>query len=546
MKKTGAVLLLFASTALPVHAQEESEAGRSLSGLIQENSENCDFTFFTHSDDILDLRSDAETVCVDLLSGRDILALGKDDYPGGMTVYTGAGRDIVLLPDGDDVVITYDDEDEEILTRGGNDKVVMRGRLAEGQERPGRAPKTKVSMGTGDDRLEFGMPGSEGVVRLRSPDLEIRAGEWGKLDVDAYCGRHSDHRTVDLSFLENSARKSVSIDADGCGISLRRQSGPLRLRQVGSRLDLMVRPEFGAIYEFPAPLDVDVEKGASISASFESSSKDSVVNWQGFGFASLNFDLRSNEMGGKFDVESGGPLYATVDLAEGEVVANLRSGDEIEMVLAGAMTTSRMSFELAARQVRVHWYPEFGRFPSLRIADEAEVTRVSGKADAEEMGVRAAIDDWAIRDGMVIATKAGESSIFMSKKDRVSGDGDQSTSSDFGSEKPLLFDEMNEVEQAKSLYSAMASAVETRTEKVETDSVEFVIQRRMKDGSCLDVMMFDVDGVHDKIRIDCDDLISSVSASNYETVRVSSGGKTMSVAINGRSGFRVDRMSVKE
>jgi hypothetical protein len=538
MKKQAIQVLAFLLVGSTLaHASELKEAQASeikddnLANLIERNSENCKFTFFSEGDDILDLRGKKGFPCFDLKSGRDILALDPGDYPTGTTVFTGPGRDIVVLPDGDDKVFAFNDEDEEYILRGGNDYVVIPGILATGINIPGRAGRTIIKPGSGRDRIIFGDMSRAEIARMRSPNLEVWGNDPGNLKLEAVCGRYFDSRNIDVTFPENAHEKKVDVEAFGCGLSFPRQSGDLVLYQKGGRLNLTVQSDEWQEGHRPSVIKAKIDNGTSLASGFQTSAKESVFSWHGQGLASFSAEFKKENMGGKFEVSSDKYVYGVVDLSRGNAGFELVASNGIELTLKGALDANIMNFSLKSPSTVVSWYPEFGRFPLVDTKGEVPVRVVKGKKKAAKDDVEGAIRS----NDVLLMTE------IKRKREGMKGDQEKEDKGPISQ-----YSGLTESENRALLYSAQVTLPVEEEEIVTGMPVNLKIYRGDREGRCIDVSVLDGDGTEPDIEAKCDEESFIADVKEYEKIRLERAGRTMEVLINGESRFQVSTIGFRK
>lgn len=539
MNKT--VLLAAILMSGPLGAQEAGvdspDVAAEAEVMIDRNSQSCDFTFFSNGDDTLDLRGNTGSSCFDLKAGRDILSLDPENFPEGTRVFTGPGRDIVVLPDGPDYVVGYDDTDEEYVLRGGDDEVVIDGRLATGGRTPGTAPKTVIRPGSGQDRISFGMNGSEGVVRFRSPDLEIWGDEPGSTSFDGYCGRIVDDRFIDVTFPLNRPDRSVDVRTDGCGLSFPRQSGPLNLYQEGGRLSLSMRRESAIDPVVPATLSARVRDGSALALSVETAAGASNFEWQGYGLAAINADFSSDDMGGSYKIASQGTVYGSIGLGAGNASFDMKSARGIELAMSGALGDNAMSVYLSAPTISINWSVDAGRFPDVNILDQSDVVISTGLIEADHDEVRS-----ILREDVARKIKEELAAIDVVDPSLDAGEADEVVKPEA---ETIPFDDLSDTQQRELFYSALHTKPKTEVLSVETQSVELRIDRLSRDGHCYDVKVIDYDGKNADLSIDCMGDTFAEHVEEFEEILLTSGARKVSFKINEGSKFRVDTLVVR-
>lgn len=537
-------LLAIIVAAGPALAQEEISLVDPLPELINRNSSNCEFTFFSDGDDVLDLRGETGQPCFDLKGGRDILALDEKNFPKGVTVFTGPGQDIVLTGNGDDIVTTFDDEDEEFILRGGDDILIVEGVLAEGFSAPGEAPRTRIKMGSGHDKVTFGFADFDNSIRLRSPNLEVWGEHQGLLEIDGYCGRYFDGRAIDFTMPLTDPEKSVIVNTKGCGLSFVRQAGDLQLEQIGGRLNLSMRPQENTLENAPARIVGNVKEGAAFSGSFEISSRDSEFVWEGFGLAALNVNFLDNYMGGVFDIKTSKAFFGTLDLSYGNASISATALESAEVVLQGALSGNRINIDLIAPTINLTWFPSFGRFPEITTSRSGVVADLVGRQDAIEDDVLKGI---SISDNRVAVRLEAKHNALLAKEP-VSGEQEESSAEDKPSrikEKAPRYDDLKESEKTEVYYSVSATTSIVEDVNVVAGKVKMSIHSSSGGEGCIEMRISDEDKKMEDLYVPCDGQVFVADVSSYEQITLKRDGNEMVVEINGDTQFRVDTLTVR-
>jgi len=528
-------LLAIVLTSVPGFAVAQlaysSESG--LKSLIVPNSENCEFTFFSDNDDTITFDSLGVDPCFDLKAGDDVFSLRAEAYPEGVTVYTGPGRDTLTLPNGNDVVYAYDDQDELYVLRGGNDTVRIPGVLATGGTNPGKSRETIISPGSGSDRIYFGSRKFEGAVRLRSPNIRVMADEPGKLTIDSYCGRYFDDQTIDFNLPLVVGSKAVSIDAIGCGLSLMGQAGDLNLEQEGGRLNLSVRAPRDQ-QEDPVEISAKIRNSMALWSNFEVSSKDTDFNWSGLGPASLSAKFAGDRMGGRFRMDTPESFYGSISLLYGDADFSIVAGDRIEVVLDGALSDNNMSFSLISPSTSVVWVPDGGRFPPVVTTGVGKTQALTGREIALKSQVEAAIRE---QDERSLAEMKADEGARTQAEAMVPG---ASSGASY-----VRYEQRSEAAQSSIYYSAAAVRPITEEMSVVGGVVDFGIERSPADEACLEVFVYDRDGGKEDLIVGCGENGDFKDVSRYEEIVVRRAMHDVAISINGQSGFRVDALTVK-
>lgn len=537
MKSISILALLVA--AGPVLAQNATQT-EVVQTKFEKNSQNCDFTFFSQGDDRLDLRSNSGAGCFDMLSGNDRLSLSETDFSRGVRVFTGPGRDVVLLGRGDDFVTAFDDEDEEYDLRGGDDTLVISGSLASGLSAAGEAPKTIVRPGDGHDKIRFGLPGHDGSIRLRSPNIEVWSPGEGLLDVDAHCGRMFDARLFDMVFAQVSSKKTITANVSGCGLSFEDVAGDIQLEQSGGRLNMSVDNMNEGEGSSGSLVKAKIQDGSTMSATFKTSLRESDFIWEGFGLASINAAFISNEMGGAFTVKSEDSFYGTANLAKGNASMNITAGDTIELLIENALGSNDMSFDLRAPSVTIVWHPNVGDFPAFKTNGDDTLRSVKGRAEKSDNLVLSAVS--AIYDRDTFAYNSVLEQMVEGEDGKmipIQGMADW----EHPLEEPVEYEAMSPQDQMSFYYSVLASDPIVSEKSVSVERVTFKIEGLGR--KCLDVHMIDTTGKKDTTLLECGGTPFAGDVTAYNKLVLQSEDREMTIDINGSSEFRVDGMIVR-
>lgn len=524
---------------LVVHAEtsvEEEPAGIA----IEENSEVCGYTFYTDGDDQIALTGKIGRPCFDLKSGRDILGLDPESFPDGTDVYTGPGRDIVLLTNGPDTVESFDDMDEEIVLRGGDDTLNIQGVVAEGLAHPGRSDVTLVRTGSGHDKITFGLKGAGDVVRLRSPNIVVDTEGTGSLTSQMRCNRFLDTHTVDLSIPSSGKTKALHLFLQGCGLSLGRQSSNIELSQKGGRLNMSVRSPAYELEHGSATVNANVTDGSLLAASFETSAIDTVFSWQGYGVAAANFNFIDQDMGGDFNIETADRFYATADVSMGHAAIAATAGRLAELILLGSQhNSSSFDVTLSAPEVVVSWYPDAGEFPGIKTPEVFAYSARDGKKFAADDDVISALDRKYEREAALHAadSRRSEASAISKEARREARENAPDTTA------PMRYEEVNENKQIEMLHSARSVRPVSKEMTSRIKNVDFEIYRSGNLG-CFDLLMQDLDGKRPDVKVACEDSSATFDASHYEVIELESDGGNLRVEFNSPDGFRVDRLKI--
>jgi hypothetical protein len=317
-------------------------------------SQFCALSFFTPEADTLDLRSSPGDPCFDTGRGRDVFRLDPENFPEGVRVFSDRGRSVLRLSDGPSLVFDQESTAEEIRTGRGDDTIRL-GLGFVGAGSPVVTPETRVFPGGGNDLIVIGAGLGPALAARHVANARVFPGD-GSLSVEAGCGRSSDPDSIDAIIENAGASVQVSAVVRGCGLALRNHAAPTVVDQIGGRFVALLRPE-GQEGVPGAFFDAVIQRSSGLNVSALNPREDTLLDWSGYGDATLQVEARLPVSGGTYKVSADGAVFARVLAYGGAPSWDLVSSGGVELVVEGT-GTQRVRASLAAPSVAVEWRPE--------------------------------------------------------------------------------------------------------------------------------------------------------------------------------------------
>jgi hypothetical protein len=505
-----AAACLFAG-ALPAIAQEQDAPAPA-----DKNSAFCSFTYFSNNADNLDFRGGDAQRCFDMKGGDDILILNREQFPAGVRVFTGTGRDTTWTTDADDYVYDLDGMDKEIRTYDGNDIVDIETELDRDPFRGiESSDRTIVKMGSGRNTLTFGRKVTVNSIARTSPDIWLTTGDEATDLVQATCGHPTISADYDLRSLEIPETSSVKYEMDGCHLGIFGLYGDADVNMSGGRLALQTYNEgfrVAAGENLPR-ITGHVEGGMSLMLDIDKSSPESNFTWEGPGSVFIRSRIKDAASGGSFHVQSGREIHYQGDMASGDVHFDLAARGVVKVDLVARGQSGLNRFSLAASRMDVSWrLAGQGGFPV--IVNDVPVTYQETSFILPEF-------DWkAVK---TVQTRSAQTT----SPDRVIN---------------------NKIPEAATDYEKVSEEV-----VIEPGNTRLRLQlRRDNDrfGKCVSMSLIDLDGTSPELSVICTSLSDAINsqviedATEYEQISITGDGVDIEIPINDASHFKVNRIEV--
>jgi hypothetical protein len=339
-----------AAEAAAAAAEAEAEAEAATPWV----SQFCALSFFTQESDTLDLRSSPGDPCFDTGRGADVFRLDPENFPEGVRVFSDRGRSVLRLSDGPSLVFDQESTAEEIRTGRGDDTIRL-GVGFVGASNPVVTPETRVFPGGGNDLIVIGSGLGPAIDARHVANARVFP-DGGTLALEAGCGRPKDPDSIDAIVENADASVQVSAVVRGCGLALRNHAAPAVVDQVGGRFVALLRPE-GEEGVPGAFFDASVQESSGLNFSALNPRGDTVLDWSGYGDATLQVEARLPSSGGTYTVAADGAVFARVLAHGGNPAWDLVSTRGVELVVEG-VGTQRVRASLAAPVVSIEWRPE--------------------------------------------------------------------------------------------------------------------------------------------------------------------------------------------
>lgn len=365
------------------NAETQGEAENTRTGPKSLNSQYCVFSFFSDEGDIIDFSGSTGDSCFDTGRGRDKFALNPGDFPGGARVYSGSGRSTFRLSNGPTEFFDENSTAREVRAGSGNDTLRFGMDFVAEESRASIMPETRVYPGGGNDVLIVGS-GLRDALGPRNISNLLIFPQRGSLGIEAGCGRFTDTDAIDF-IVENAPRDArIGVQSQGCGVAMRNHSASTTLSQDGGRTSLVLRP-----FEIGTPVSVfeaDIDNGSSLSAILIEPSENVVLDWQGYGSATVQVEALSPLSGGSVMVSNAGFVFAGINAQEGSPSLSLISDEIVEVSLTGP-GVGNVVLSIGAPEARLEWTMETLFPPSLSMPGSVEVMVLYDAEDSEHQGL---------------------------------------------------------------------------------------------------------------------------------------------------------------
>jgi hypothetical protein len=519
-----AMVALTLATALPAQAQQAdqkgAQKGEGAQSRMQANSVSCRFTYFSNSADSLDFQGSSERRCFDMKGGNDVLILNKADFPGGVDLYTGSGRDTAWTTDADDLVHDADGRDKEIRTYGGNDRIEIDLPIDDDPNRGVEVTeRTVIKPGSGDNVIAFGLAPYSNAFARYSPDIWLTTENKANDSVKGVCGRPSVMSGFDIRSLEVPETSSVSYDIHGCNVGVFGLYGDANIDMTGGRLALQTYSEGFRVPDgenFPK-ITGEIKGGLGLTLDLSKTAPDSDFHWEGSGSAFVRSKISTPGSGGSFRVRSAREIGYQGDMAAGDVLFDLVAKGSINLDLVAKAGGGSNHFNLVASRMDVSWrLAGDGGFPE--IVNDTPVTYLETSFVEPDI-------DWEAPQDMTEAASA-LASIKQPDKATIRS----------------LPRNVPDIEVATTEVTVKPGNTRLRLQ-LRRDNDRF--------GKCVTISLVDLDGELNSQTKKCQGLNETLErlliedATRYELIMITGDGVDISIPINASSRFVVNRLEAE-
>lgn len=493
------------------------EGALDLQYSAQKNSEFCGYTFFTNGDDALDFRADSSRRCFDMKGGDDLMILNRTDFPAGIELSTGTGRDTVWATDGPDKIIDPDGEDKDIRTFGGDDTIDIRTKVDQDPFRGvEQSERTTIRPGSGANRILLGQDVSSNAFARRGFNILLVSEPGATDEVGGVCGRPNDTRGYDVRTTDLPETTNLKVNTFGCGIGLFGIHGDVETRQVGGRLSLQTSSSgYRVSHGQNIPrLTGEIRAGSSLMLDIDQSDPETDLSWKGQGEVTFRNRMSKAEQGGFFDIKTRGGIYYQGEVTLSPVVLGLAAEGILDLNLEGRSQTTSQLFHLAAARMDITWtYRGGSAFPEIR--------------NSAPMTWEAMIYEQPWID-------------FENAPKPMAGGG-------------AIEDPDTPVNQGLPLDVPDLEPEIRQVEVLPGNTRLTLVLRRQNDpyGNCASLRVVDVDGeLPDLVRRCADpagpvEMLRIDDAGAYERILVAGREMSLDLSINADSGFKVDRLDIR-
>ena len=485
----------------------------------QRNSPYCGFTFFGNGPDSLDFRGMQERRCFDMKGGDDVIILNRGEFPSGVQVFTGTGRDTVWATVGDDEITDPDGEDVDIRTFGGDDVVMIDTMIDKDPFRGiGSTSRTDVSMGSGKNRLVIGGSIKSTAVSRYSPNIWMSTQAKASDTVEAVCGHPTLDGDFDLRTIEVAENSSIELSARGCHIGLFGLYGNAGIDMEGGRLALQTYSEGFRVAEGvnQPTITGEVRGGMSLTMDMDKSSPASDFIWEGQGAVFVRTRLDDAASGGHFSLRTARDIHYVGDMSRADVAFDLVAQGSIRLDLVARGSSGANRFSLAAPRMEISW----------RLAGDGEFPLIVNTMFASYPETSFVLPDIDWTSAPMMGGFGGGINVT-----------DPDTTVNM--EAPTIPIDYETVVVDRKVVPGL-----TRLR---------LILRRENDSRarCVSLRAVDTDGLRPDVHISCTSVIGPLrdvlieEAQDYESLHITGDGSDMVIEINGSSRFRVDRIEAE-